>query len=79
MEGGRTVQTSLLCLCVALLSGGSEAARPRPGAQITRPELKSISAPAYVAGGGIQLKERAEIREIIGGRLAREIVLEPRP
>jgi hypothetical protein len=54
-NGGRTVETSLLCLCVALLGGRSEAARP--SAEITRPELKSLTAPAYVAGNGIQLTE----------------------
>jgi hypothetical protein len=51
MNGTRTVKASLLCLCAALLSGRSE------GAEITRPELKSISAPAYAAGSGIRLTE----------------------
>ncbi len=55
MTGRRAVKVSLLCVGMALLGGLSEAARP--AAQITRPELKSLSAPAYAPGSGIQLTE----------------------
>jgi putative glycosyl hydrolase len=55
MTGRRTVEVGLLCVGVALLGGPSEAGKPT--AQITRPELKALSAAAYFPGSGIQLTE----------------------